>query len=488
MLLAAIALAVVQPDVVVRTDAGRVAGEALPDGRQLFRGIPFARPPVGALRWKPPLPAKPWTGIRDATRSGPGCMQIDYDWNHASAVNQSEDCLYLEVGSPNLKPAKPLPVMVWIHGGGNRGGGGAGTVQSDLSRKVVLVSIQYRLGALGFLSHPALTRESPHHSSGNYGLLDQQAALRWVRANIRAFGGDPGNVTLFGESAGAQDTNLQMLSPLARGLFHKAIEESGTAGFGMPPRNLKQNEAIGEVLVKLAGAPAHADAARLRKLPAKALVQAAEKTPVPGLADNSYIWVQSVSDGWVVTEPPAATLTRTGGARIPLLIGSNARELEGLHDMAQLNDAIDRTFGSHAAETKAYYARITDRDPKRRALLLRASTDMAFACPADFVAAAHSRAGNPTWQYEFDYALPGERVSHSYEIKFVMQAPGSFPKGAPPLHDYWVNFARTGDPNGAGLAQWAPYLPGKSYIRFSGGKAEMKQDLRGEVCRLRAVP
>jgi para-nitrobenzyl esterase len=488
MLLAAIALAAAQPDIVVRTDAGLVAGEALPDGRHLFRGIPFARPPIGPLRWKPPLPVRPWRGIRDATRSGPGCMQIDYDWNRGNAANQSEDCLYLEVGSPNLKPAKPLPVMVWIHGGGNRAGGAIGTIQSDLSRKVVLVSIQYRLGAFGFLSHPALTAESPHHSSGNYGLLDQQAALRWVRTNIRAFGGDPRNVTVFGESAGAQDIGLQMLSPLAHGLFDKAIEESGTAGFGMPPRNLKENEAIGEALVKRAGAPAHADAATLRTLPAQALLQAAEKTPVPGLGDHSYIWVQSVVDGWVVAEPPARTLARTGGMRMPLLIGSNARELEGLHDMAQLDDAIDRTFGAHATEAKAFYAPISDPDPKRRALLLRASTDLAFACPSDFVAAAHSKAGNPTWQYEFDYALPGEEVSHASEIKFVMQAPASFPKGAPPLHDYWVNFARTGNPNGIGLAPWDAYAPRKGYIRFSDGKAEMKQDLRGEICRLRDLP
>jgi para-nitrobenzyl esterase len=190
----------------------------------------------------------------------------------------------------------------------------------------------------------------------------------------------------------------------------------------------------------------------------------------------------------VVAEPPARTLARTGGMRMPLLIGSNARELEGLHDMAQLDDAIDRTFGAHATEAKAFYAPISDPDPKRRALLLRASTDLAFACPSDFVAAAHSKAGNPTWQYEFDYALPGEEVSHASEIKFVMQAPASFPKGAPPLHDYWVNFARTGNPNGIGLAPWDAYAPRKGYIRFSDGKAEMKQDLRGEICRLRDLP
>lgn len=487
MLLTALALAAALPDVVVQTDAGKIAGEAAPDGRHFFRGIPFAQPPVRDLRWKPPVPVKPWAGIRDATRSGPGCMQIDYGWNHGNAVRQSEDCLYLEVVSPDMKPARPLPVMVWIHGGGNRAGGGIGTIESDLGKHVVLVSIQYRLGALGFLSHPALTAESPHKSSGNYGLLDQQAALRWVQANIAKFGGDPRNVTIFGESAGAQDVGLQYLSPLARGLFAKGIEESGTAGFGMPPRTLAQNEAIGETLVTIAGAPAHADAATLRRIPAGALVQAAEKTPLPEVGDNSYIWLQAVNDGWVLTEPPATTLARTGGAALPLIIGSNARELDAFHDAAQLRNAIDRTFGSNAAAGRAFYERLTP-DPRRGPVLLQAATDLAFACPADVVAAAHSKAGHPTWQYEFDYALPSQEVSHSYEIRFAMGDPASFPAGAPPLESYWINFARTGSPNGPGLPRWQPYGARKSYISFGDGQSEMKTDLRGEVCRLRSMP
>jgi para-nitrobenzyl esterase len=487
MLLAAIALAAAQPDIVVQTNAGLIAGEALPDGRHLFRGIPFAQPPVGALRWRPPLPAKSWRGIRDATHSGPACMQIDYGWNRGNAANQSEDCLYLEVGSPDLKPAHPLPVMVWIHGGGNRAGGAPGMIQSDLSKHVVLVSIQYRLGALGFLSHAALTQESPHRSSGNYGLLDQQAALHWVQANIAAFGGDPRNVTIFGESAGAQDVGLQFLSPLARGLFAKGIEESGTAGFGMPPRSLAENEAIGETLVRIAGAPAHADATALRRIPAETLVQAAEKTPLPEVGDQSYIWLQAVSDGWVLAEPPAMTLARTGGALLPLIIGSNARELDAFHSQAQLDNAIDKTFGRNAAAAHAFYTDLKP-DARRGPVLLLAATDLGFACPAGIVAAAHAKAGSPTWQFEFDYALPGDEVSHSYEIRFALADPASFPPGAPQLQSYWINFARTGDPNGAGLARWETYAPGKRYIRFSEGKAEMKADLRGEVCRWRDLP
>ena len=487
MLVAALALAAALPDVVVQTDAGSIAGEATADGRHLFRGIPFAQPPVGDLRWKPPVAVKPWSGIRDATRSAPGCRQIDYGWNHGNAVNQSEDCLYLEVVSPDMKPARPLPVMVWIHGGGNRAGGAVGTIECDLGRHVVLVSIQYRLGALGFLSHAALTAESPHKSSGNYGLLDQQAALRWVQANIARFGGDPRNVTIFGESAGAQDVGLQYLSPLARGLFAKGIEESGTAGFGMPPRTLAQSEAIGETLVTLAGAPARADAAALRRLSADAILQATEKTPLPDVVDNSYIWLQAVNDGWVLTETPSASLARTGEAPLPLIIGSNARELDAFHDKAQLADAIDKTFGANAAAGHAFYDKLTP-DPRRGSVLLQAATDLAFACPADIVAAAHSKARYPTWQYEFDYALPGQEVSHSYEIRFAMGAPASFPAGAPPLESYWINFARTGDPNGPGLPRWEPYGPRKAYISFGDGTAEMKTDLRGAVCGLRSMP
>ncbi|MCJ2184961.1 carboxylesterase family protein, partial [Novosphingobium sp. 1949] len=235
----------------VQTADGTLEGVIASDGRATFLAIPFAAPPTGTRRWAPPVPPARWSGVRPAKTPAPACMQIDYGWNHAAAANQSEDCLYLDVTTPTLHPAAPLPVMVWVHGGGNRGGSGAGTVQSPLvARGVVLVSVQYRLSALGFLSHKAL---GPH--SGNYGLMDQQAALRWVRANIARFGGDPANVTLFGESAGAQDVGLQLLAPGARGLFAKAIEQSGTPGFGLPPRSLAQNEALGAQIARAAGAP-----------------------------------------------------------------------------------------------------------------------------------------------------------------------------------------------------------------------------------------
>ncbi|WP_116092104.1 carboxylesterase/lipase family protein [Sphingomonas crusticola] len=489
MLLAALALAAAQPDVVVRTTTGAVAGEALPDGRRMFRGVPFATPPLGNLRWAPPRPPGPWQGVRDAVRSAPACPQVDYGWNHGAAANQSEDCLYLEVATPALSPARKLPVMVWIHGGGNRGGSGAGTIWSDLSKHIVLVSIQYRLGALGFLSHPALTAQSPYHASGNYALMDQQAALRWVQENIAGFGGDPGNVTIFGESAGAQDVGLQMLAPQARGLFHKAIEESGTAGFGIPPRTLRQNEQLGEMLVTAAGAPAGADAATLRRLPAAALVKAAEQADVPDLGDDSFIWLAAVVDGHVLREPPEATLAHNGGAPVPLIVGSNVREFTAFGGTAAAKQTIRWAFGHQAARAQAFYDSAPNPHAERGDIGLQLSTDFIFACPAGIVAERHSRAGLPTWQYEFAYAgADGKPVAHGSEIHYVMQSPAALPPSAPPLSSYWLNFARTGDPNGPGLLNWPGYAPGKTYLRFANDGTTTGKDLRGAICRLRDVP
>ncbi|WP_294391074.1 carboxylesterase family protein [uncultured Sphingomonas sp.] len=482
-MLAALALAAA----IVQTQAGALRGETLADGRSLFRGIPFAAPPTGALRWKPPLPALSWRGVRDAGTSGPACIQVDYGWNHAAAAHQSEDCLYLEVATPALKPAKPLPVMVWIHGGGNRGGGGAGTIQSDLGRHVVLVSIQYRIGALGFLSHPALTAESPEHASGNYGLMDQQAALRWVQANIARFGGDPGNVTIFGESAGAQDVGLQLLSPLARGLFHKAIEQSGTAGFGVPPRTLSENEALGRQITVAAGAPSGADADALRRLPPEALVKAAEEADVPDLADDSFIWLQAVVDGHVLPATPAEMLRRGEGARVPLIVGTNAKEFTAFGGTGAAPTTIAWAWPGKAAAARAFYGTYPAEDPRRGDLGLQIATDFIFACPAGVVAKAHARAGNPTWQYEFDFAEDGRPVAHGSDIRFVMDDPARH-AGGPPLQSYWINFARGGDPNGAGLPRWSRYAPARTYLHFGQDGTAEAAGLREPVCRLRSLP
>ena len=485
MLLAALALSTA----IVSTDHGAVRGEVTADGRQLYRGIPYAAPPTGPLRWKPPQPVRAWKTTRDATVSAPSCPQVDRGWNTKAATFASEDCLYLEVGTPDPKPARPLPVMVWIHGGSNYAGGGAGTIQSGMVPKgVVLVSIQYRLGALGFLSHPALTREGGG-ASGNYGLMDQQAALRWVRANIAAFGGDPANVTLFGESAGAMDVGLHLLSPGSRGLFAKAIEESGTPGFGTAPRSLAENERLGTMIAAKAGIAQ--TAAALRALPVAKLIAATEAVNVPGLADKSFIWLQAIVDGRVLTETPAATLAK-GGNPAPLIVGSNARELTLHGGLSRAGEAIADAFGSNAALARKAYGidAIPVADPRMGDLDLILSNDINFRCPMTVVAAARARAGQPVWQYQFDYTAPDAKpVTHGSEIRYVMAGSDDLEPSAPPMQAYWLAFARTGDPNAPGLPAWKRYdLASRTYLGFVNGGPQPGNDLRGTVCDLRTAP
>lgn len=466
---------------VVQTQYGALRGEETPDGRSLFKGIPFARPPIGELRWKAPLPPAPWSGIRDATRSGPGCIQVDYGWNHDAAANQSEDCLYLEVASPALQPGKSLPVMVWVHGGGNRAGGAMGTIYSPIvKRGIVLVSIQYRLSALGFLSHPALGK-----TSGNYGLMDQQAALRWVRDNIAHFGGDPHNITLFGESAGAQDVGLQLLSPGARGLFNKAIEESGTPGFGVPARSLAQNEALGEIIATAAGAPAHATSAQLRALPAQALIDASEKTDVPDLDDDSFIWLQAVVDGTVLQQTPKTALAQGVGSQIPLILGNNRHEL-GLH--GSVKREITQGFGTNAAKAFKAYG-ITPQSQTSADFDLDLANDLTFRCPGLFVAAQRLKYGGKTWHYQFDLDGPdGKPVSHGSEIRYVTGQDGESAAAKAPLAAYWANFARTGNPNGQGLATWPAFGAGKITLKFAESGPRPVSGLSQSICALRSAP
>jgi len=474
---------------VVPTQQGTVRGEVTEDGRNLFRGIPYAAPPIGPLRWKPPQPMRRWTHARDATKSAASCPQVDRGWNTQAASFASEDCLYLEVATPDLKPGKPLPVMVWIHGGSNYAGGGSGTIQSGMVRKgVVLVSIQYRLGALGFLSHPALTRESGG-ASGNYGLMDQQAALRWVRANIAAFGGDPANVTLFGESAGAMDVGLHLLSLGSRGLFAKAIEESGTPGFGTPPRSLAENERLGMAIAAKAGIAQ--TAAALRALPVATLIAASEAIDVPDLADKSFIWLQAIVDGRFLTETPATILAK-GGNPAPLIIGSNARELTLHGGISRADEAIADAFGSNAAlARKAYGVNATPAaDPRLGDLGLILSNDITFRCPVTVVSAARARAGQPVWQYQFDYTAPDAKpVTHGSEIRYVMTSAQDLEAGAPPMQAYWLAFVRTGAPSAAGLPNWKRYdLATKTYLGFVNGRPQPGNNLRAEVCNLRSAP
>ncbi|WP_380779551.1 carboxylesterase/lipase family protein [Sphingomonas sp. R86520] len=476
---------------IVRTDDGPVRGQVLPGGTRVFRGIRYAKAPVGPLRWRAPERPAKWTEPVDAVAEHAACPQGDYgEWNRSAAQHGSEDCLFLDVRTPAMAPAKALPVLVWIHGGANRGGAGGGTVESAITDGgIVLVSIQYRLGALGFLSHPALSREQGGRS-GNYALMDQQAALGWVKRNIARFGGDPARVTIAGESAGAQDVALHRLAPASRGLFAQAIEESGTAGFGVKPRSLAQNERLGSLITTAAGLPEAATAAQLRALPVDRLLAVQDMVDVPDLDDDSFIWLQAVVDGRVLTDTPARLLARGQVDRTPLIIGVNAREL-GLHGGRVAAEATVRAeFGANAGEALAFYGLDPGGtpvdDPRLGDVTAQLATDLTFRCPTVAVSKALTRVGVPVWQYQFDYAPPGGAVSHASELGYLFNPPKP---GQPPLRAYWVNFVKTGNPNAATLPAWTRYtLAGRDYMAFDQSGPVSRRDLRGAVCGLRDTP
>ncbi|WP_230632454.1 carboxylesterase/lipase family protein [Sphingomonas sp. Leaf37] len=487
----ALALALAAAGPVIRTDHGPVRGEALASGGAVFRGIPFAAPPVGALRWRAPRPPRRWTRTRAAMAEHAACPQVVYgDWNRTAANASSEDCLFVDVRTPSLNGAAKLPVLVWIHGGSNRAGAGGGTVESRITDKgIVLVSVQYRLGAFGFLSHPALSREQGGRS-GNYGLMDQQAALRWVRRNIARFGGDPARVTIAGESAGAMDIGLHMLSPGSRGLFAQAIAESGTAGFGTAPRTLQANEVVGTLIARGAGLPADATAAQLRRLPMAAVLKADAQVDAPGLDDDSFVWLQAVVDGAVLPDTPAHLFASGRINPAPLVIGINARELTLHGGLPAAAAAVRREFGRYADRALRFYGLQPGGTPVSDARLgdvtLQLANDITFRCPAIAVSNALTRHGGTVWQYQFDYAPPGGTVSHASELGYLFNPPQP---GQPPLQAYWVNFVKTGEPNGAGLVRWPAYdRKTRDYMAFDQDGPVARRDLRRDICDLRDTP
>ncbi len=491
MIVLALALAAVTAGPVVRADDGPVRGEALANGGAVFRGIRFAKPPTGPLRWRAPERPTRWTEPVEAIATHAACPQPVFgDWNRDAAIHSSEDCLFLDVRTPTSSTTAALPVLVWIHGGGNRAGAGGGTVESRITEAgIVLVSVQYRLGALGFLSHPALSREQGGHS-GNYALMDQQAALAWVQRNIARFGGDPKRVTIAGESAGAQDVALHQLAPASRGLFAQAIQESGTPGFGVAPRTLAQNERLGERLIRAAGLPDTAPTAQLRNLSVDKILEAQDAVDVPDLDDDSFIWLQAVIDGRVLTDTPAKLLASGRFARTPLVIGVNAKELPLHGGRAAAEATVRREFGAGADRALDLYGLqrggIPVDDPRLGDVTTQIADDVTFRCPTIAVSRAFARAGVPVWQYQFDYAPAGGTVSHASEIGYVFNPPQP---GQPPLRRYWVNFVRTGNPNSAGLPLWARYsVDTRAYMAFEQTGPAARRDLRGPICTLRDIP
>ena len=328
----------------VSVSGGKIRGSLASYGGAVFKGIPFAQPPTGELRWREPMPVKTWADVRDTTAFGSPCMQ--------GGGNSSEDCLYLNVWTPEWPAKSRKAVMVWFHGGGNFAGAASDPVfdgESLARQGVVLVTAQYRLGVFGFLAHPELTKESGRRASGNYGLLDQIAALRWVRDNIAKFGGAPGNVTIFGESAGSLDVSVLMASPLSRRLFHRVIGQSGPV---VAPPTLAEGEKKGDDLARKLTTASRPGLKGLRALSAAEL----QKATGQGLSFLGPM-LGVVVDGWVFPESPMAVFAAGKEHRVGLLLGSNARELQRpfFPMSGTLVQAITEQYGPLADRALALY-------------------------------------------------------------------------------------------------------------------------------------
>jgi len=474
-LMLATAVSATPPATQVAVPGGTVRG-AVTAGALVFQGIPYAAPPLGRLRWVAPQPVLPWRGVRLVRATPPACPQNDHGWNHADAVRGSEDCLTLDIRTPALTGRRP--VMVWIHGGSNRAGSTAGTVTSRITdRGVVLVAIQYRLGLLGFLAPRGAAVAG---TAGNYGLQDQLVALRWVRANITKFGGDPDNVTLFGESAGSQDVSLMLAAPAANGLFAKAILESGTPGFGQTFRPLRDAMALGDQAERLAGVRG---IAALRRMPLARLLAVDRRLHDPALHADDFMWLKTTVDGRVLPASPRLLLERAPPR--PVIVGSNRAEFGPSDGSADIAAMLDRTFGAHAAKARALYRfEAPDHDPRLGHPALEIMTDWVFRCPAGTLATLLARRGWPVWRYEFDLARSGSGLTdHAAEIGYVMDRRAIAPGVS--LQDYWVNLALSGDPNGPGLPRWPRFQAERRHLAIGPAGVTTNRDLKGAVCALR---
>lgn len=471
----------------IAVDGGKIKGSTDEQGVRSYKGIPFAAPPVGARRWQPPQAVIPWEGTRDATKFGATCPQLPYpegSMYRQAPQPQSEDCLFLNVWSAAKTANEKRPVLVWIHGGAlTRGSGSIPPYDgTSLARQgAVVVTLNYRLGPFGFLALPSLSKESDHGSSGNYGMLDQIAALEWVKRNIARFGGDPGRVTIFGESAGSWSVCYLVASPLAKGLFHGAIGQSGGA---FAPMNFLSEErhgvpaaeTIGARLARELGCEDAADqAAALRAKSPDELLAAAEKT---GLRIRPNV------DGWVLPEDVYSIFAAGKQNNVPVIVGSTADEGTTLF-AAQ----VPKTKDAYVAAARAKYGDLADEylaiypaesDEQVRDAFLAGMRDEWFTWEMRTWARFTERAGSKAYQYFFSHVPPSPQKAtvgayHAAEILYVFNnlSKIDWPYGdvdrqlAADVSGAWVRFATTGDPNGGTLAGWAPYdAASQAYIDF----------------------
>lgn len=470
----------------IKTNAGVLRG-VTENNISVFKGIPYAAPPVGEFRWRPPQPVNSWEGVRDATEFGPNCAQAG--WGTAPgtiAEGSSEDCLYLNLWLPAERKSKAkLPVMVWIHGGGFVGGSGTGPTGEEFAEKgIILITINYRLGRLGHFAFPALSKEHPEEPKGSYAFMDQIAALEWVQENIAAFGGNPDNVTIFGFSAGGVSVHSLMTIPDARGLFHKVISQSGGGRDGVltgrpidkenaDPFYTVSAETIGKNFARKHGIEG-SDAAALAKLRALSVEEIVDGGQETDGQEGPRTYPGPIFDGKFVTESAESAYKAGRQANVQLIIGSNSAEIGGSFvNTSSSKEELFSLFGELEGEAKAAY---DPEDNKEFAeVITKFNTDWVWGEPARMTAKAFVAKDAPTYIYLFSYVPEAlkERMQygagHGSEVGYVFnnlnaRRGGSEPspedkKVAEMMNSYWVNFAKTGDPNGAGLPKWPEYTP-----------------------------
>ena len=499
-------------DTVVFAGGETLQGEVLGEksGIVVFRGIPYASPPVGNGRWRPPAAHTPREGTRDATRFASACPQLqgNHDWYRrvaelfgnppdtiGSLENIDEDCLYLNVWTSALAQGDKQPVMVWMHGGSNINGYAhePNYLGHNIAKKgVVYVSLNYRLGSLGFMAHPGLSAESSRGISGNYALLDQIAALQWIHENIEAFGGDPDNVTLAGESSGGYNIAWLLASPLADGLFRRAIIQSG--GWAVDSFvTLQQAESDGEKVATSMGFGLPLSDVEIieamRELDWPTIVQAA--------ADAYSGWYGAVVDGYLLTEPAAAIFEQGAFNKVELLIGANANEsymylAENVVE-EDLNQMIATYGGTHAKELAAILE--TNANPDIRKVMDRlGSRASGFLCASRYIASSVAESGNNVYFYYFTRIRPGgEKILayHGAEIPYVFGTADDWLPGdeidhqlSDAMMQYWVNFATAGSPNGVGLPDWPTWYSGSKNYQQLGDTITSETNLEAEICAI----